>query len=74
MRQHGAFFDHNLQALRTVEEMELRYADFRGLNLTFEVREGIIKHSPRLQRCTSIRSWPSTFSTCGRRWKRNSST
>src|SRR5271166_5797504 len=45
MRQQGEFFDHNLQALRTVEDMELRYADFRGLNLTFEVREGIIKHS-----------------------------
>jgi dGTPase len=45
MRQHGEFFDHNLQALRTVEEMELRYAGFHGLNLTFEVREGIIKHS-----------------------------
>ncbi len=45
MRQHGEFFDHNLQALRTVEDMELRYAKFRGLNLTFEVREGIIKHS-----------------------------
>jgi dGTPase len=45
MRQHGEFFDHNLQALRTVEEMELRYAEFRGLNLTFEVREGVIKHS-----------------------------
>jgi dGTPase len=45
MRQHGEFFDHNLQALRTVEETELRYAEFRGLNLTFEVREGIIKHS-----------------------------
>jgi dGTPase len=45
MRQHGEFFDHNLQALRTVEDIELRYADFRGLNLTFEVREGIIKHS-----------------------------
>ncbi len=45
MQQHGEFFDHNLQALRTVEEMELRYAEFRGLNLTFEVREGIIKHS-----------------------------
>ncbi len=45
MRRHGEFFDHNLQALRTVEEMELRYADFPGLNLTFEVREGIIKHS-----------------------------
>ncbi len=45
MRQHDEFFDHNLQALRTVEDMELRYAEFRGLNLTFEVREGIIKHS-----------------------------
>jgi len=45
MRQHSEFFDHNLQALRTVEDFELRYADFRGLNLTFEVREGIIKHS-----------------------------
>ena len=45
MREHGEFFDHNLQALRTVEEMEMRYADFHGLNLTFEVREGIVKHS-----------------------------
>src|ERR1700746_1799461 len=45
MRQHGESFDHNLQALRTVEEVELRYAEFHGLNLTFEVREGIIKHS-----------------------------
>src|SRR5271167_442984 len=45
MRQHGEFFDHNLQALRTVEDFELRYASFRGLNLSFEVREGIIKHS-----------------------------
>jgi dGTPase len=45
MRRHGDFFDHNLQALRTVEDLELRYADFPGLNLTFEVREGIIKHS-----------------------------
>jgi dGTPase len=45
MRQRGEFFDHNLQALRTVEDFELRYANFRGLNLTFEVREGIIKHS-----------------------------
>src|SRR6516164_737999 len=45
MREHGEFFDHNLQALRIVEDFELRYARFRGLNLTFEVREGIIKHS-----------------------------
>jgi dGTPase len=45
MREHGNFFDHNLQALRIVEDFEVRYANFRGLNLTFEVREGIIKHS-----------------------------
>ena len=45
MREHGEFFDHNLQALRIVEDFEVRYANFRGLNLTFEVREGIIKHS-----------------------------
>ena len=45
MRVHGSFFDHNLHALRIVEDFEQRYAAFRGLNLTFEVREGIIKHS-----------------------------
>lgn len=45
MRQHGLLFDHNLHALRIVEDFEQRYAAFRGLNLTFEVREGIIKHS-----------------------------
>src|SRR5215469_8846815 len=45
MQKHGMFFDHNLHALRIVEDFELRYAAFRGLNLTFEVREGIIKHS-----------------------------
>lgn len=45
MRAQGEFFDHNLHALRIVEHFEQRYAEFRGLNLTFEVREGIIKHS-----------------------------
>ena len=45
MRQHGFSFDHNLHALRIVEDFELRYASYRGLNLTFEVREGIVKHS-----------------------------
>src|SRR5712672_3110311 len=45
MRQHGLSFDHNLHALRIVEDFEVQYAAFRGLNLTFEVREGIIKHS-----------------------------
>jgi dGTPase len=45
MRAFGDTFDHNLHALRIVEHFELRYPEFRGLNLTFEVREGIIKHS-----------------------------
>jgi dGTPase len=45
MKKHGLSFDHNLHALRIVEDFELRYAAFPGLNLTFEVREGIIKHS-----------------------------
>jgi dGTPase len=37
-------FEHNLQSLRTVDELEERYATFPGLNLTFECREGILKH------------------------------
>src|SRR6202795_2729281 len=45
LRPHGERFNHNLQALRIVEKFEQRYLDFTGLNLTFEVREGIIKHS-----------------------------
>ncbi len=45
MRRFGERFDHNLHALRIVEAFEHRYARFPGLNLTFEVREGIAKHS-----------------------------
>src|ERR1700674_5059193 len=45
MRPYGGAFNHNLHALRIVERFEQRYLDFPGLNLTFEVREGIIKHS-----------------------------
>lgn len=45
MQAHGDFFDHNVHALRIVEQFEQRYARFPGLNLTFEVREGIVKHS-----------------------------
>jgi dGTPase len=45
MRRFGEIFDHNLHALRIVEHFEVRYPEFRGLNLTFEAREGIIKHS-----------------------------
>jgi dGTPase len=43
MREHGGF-EHNLQSLRTVDELEESYAQFAGLNLTFETREGILKH------------------------------
>lgn len=45
MRRFGSSFDHNFHALRIVEHFERRYAAFRGLNLTFEVREGLVKHS-----------------------------
>ena len=43
MRDYGGF-EHNLQSLRVVDELEAKYADFPGLNLTFETREGILKH------------------------------
>ena len=43
MQDYGGF-EHNLQSLRTVDTLEERYAEFPGLNLTFESREGILKH------------------------------
>ncbi len=43
MRDFGGF-EHNLQSLRVVDVLEQRYAEFDGLNLTFELREGILKH------------------------------
>ena len=43
MRDFGGF-EHNLQSLRVVDVLESKYADFPGLNLTFETREGILKH------------------------------
>jgi dGTPase len=43
MRPHGGF-EHNLQSLRVVDRLEERYPQFDGLNLTFETREGILKH------------------------------
>jgi dGTPase len=48
MREHGGF-EHNLQSLRVVDVLEERYAAFPGLNLTFETREGILKHCSRAQ-------------------------
>ena len=43
MKDYGGF-EHNLQSLRVVDELEERYASFNGLNLSFETREGILKH------------------------------
>ena len=49
MQGHGGF-EHNRQSLRIVDHLEERYPDFNGLNLTFETREGIIKHSSEYDR------------------------
>jgi dGTPase len=46
MRAYGGF-EHNLQSLRVVDELEEKYAEFPGLNLTHETREGILKHCSR---------------------------
>ncbi|TYK72318.1 deoxyguanosinetriphosphate triphosphohydrolase [Comamonas sp. Z3] len=46
MQPHGGF-EHNLQSLRVVDRLEERYPAFDGLNLTFETREGILKHCSR---------------------------
>jgi len=49
MRDHGGF-EHNRQGLRIVEELEVRYPEHPGLNLSYEVRESIVKHSSRHDR------------------------
>ena len=74
MREYGDRFDHNLHALRIVEQFEQRYLAFPGLNLTFEVREGIVKHSrdrfpehiPEIAEYR--RAHPGCANTSGRRW------
>jgi dGTPase len=48
MHGFGGSFEHNLHALRIVDLLEERYPRFNGLNLTFEVREGIVKHSQEI--------------------------
>jgi dGTPase len=47
MASHGGF-EHNLQSLRVVDSLELRYPQYDGLNLSFETREGILKHCSRV--------------------------
>ena len=71
MREHGERFDHNLHALRIVEQFEQRYLDFPGLNLTFEVREGIVKHSRDYSAERVSASSPNICWTSGRRSKRS---
>jgi len=54
MSGHGGF-NHNLQSLRVVDLLEEKYPDFPGLNLTWEVREGIVKHSSVFDKAGSFR-------------------
>ena len=56
MADYGGF-NHNLQGLRVVDYLEERYPDFPGLNLTWEVREGIIKHSSAFDRAPEVKEF-----------------
>ncbi len=56
MKNNGGF-DHNLQGLRVVEELEQRYSGFPGLNLTWEVREGINKHTTMFDRAKQLKEF-----------------
>ena len=64
MREYGGF-EHNLQSLRVVDELEERYAEFRGLNLTFETREGILKHCSLANARAARRRWAGASSSAG---------
>ena len=54
MKNHGGF-NHNLHGLRVVDLLEERYPDFPGLNLSWEVREGIVKHSSAFDKSVKIK-------------------
>jgi dGTPase len=62
MAPHGGF-DHNSQSLRIVDLLEERYPGFRGLNLSWEVREGIVKHSTRYDR-PQVQAFDPAFAPC----------
>jgi dGTPase len=62
MAPYGGF-DHNSQSLRIVDQLEERYPAFRGLNLSWEVREGIVKHSTRYDR-PQVREFDATLAPC----------
>ena len=72
MRDFGGF-EHNLQSLRVVDELEEHYAEFDGLNLTFECREGILKHCSYANARRSSASWASASSGASSRASRRSS-
>ena len=57
LKEEGGF-NHNLQGLRTVDLLEKRYPEFEGLNLSWEVREGIAKHSTRYDNPPSLEDFP----------------
>ena len=63
MNKHGGF-EHNLHSLRIVEHLERRYPGFRGLNLTWEVREGIAKHSTEHDRPDVIKEYEPKKAPC----------
>lgn len=56
MQGHGGF-EHNLQSLRIVDHLEWRYPNFRGLNLSYEVREGIAKHSTPYDKAAALKEF-----------------
>lgn len=62
MEPYGGF-EHNAQSLRIVEVLEERYPSFRGLNLTWEVREGIVKHSTRYDR-PQVQEYDAALAPC----------
>ncbi|MFH1868302.1 MAG: deoxyguanosinetriphosphate triphosphohydrolase [Candidatus Omnitrophota bacterium] len=58
MREHGGF-EHNIQGLRVVDLLEDRYPEFSGLNLTYEVREGIVKHNTSYDKPPMVKEFAS---------------
>ncbi len=79
----SAGFEHNLQSLRVVDALEERYPAYNGLNLSFETREGILKHcsrrNARTSRPASRAAWPGASwssprrarSGCSPAWRRS---
>ncbi len=75
MADHGGF-EHNLQSLRVVDALEHRYPQYDGLNLSFETREGILKHCSRANaerlEAAEPHAWPGVSWTAHSRRSRRS--